>query len=297
MDRVMKRWRNLFYAMRPQQWIKNGFLFLPVIFGKSLLAASVFFNTAWGFVLFCMASSTVYLMNDILDIKKDRAHPAKRLRPLASGKIKIGEARTLLLVTVIIALLGAAMLDQRFFAIVLCYLVFNAAYSLLFKNWVILDVFCIAGFFLMRIYAGSVLSGVSLSPWIVMMTALLALFLGFSKRRQELKWLKVKAGKHRSVLARYDIYFIDQMISIITASVVIAYSLYTVDPRTVAIFKTHHLLYTVPFVYYGIFRYLYLIHVHNNEGDPTRVVLTDSPTRINLFLWLTMCVLIIYFGL
>ncbi|HTL46807.1 MAG TPA: decaprenyl-phosphate phosphoribosyltransferase [Verrucomicrobiae bacterium] len=293
----MSRLRDYLLAFRPQQWIKNFFIFLPLVFGKALLEAGVVAKTALGFLIFCAVCSAVYMGNDLLDLERDKLHPSKRLRPIASGKVLPGEARVMAAAVLAAAAPAAWLLNPRFFAVVLIYVIFNLVYSALIKHWVILDVFCLAGFFLLRIFMGSILSGVALSPWIIMMTALLALFLGFNKRRQEIKWLKGDAQEHRAVLSRYNIYFIDQMIGVITASIVIAYSLYAMDARTVAAFGTKHLLATVPFVYYGIFRYLYLIHVRSSEGDPTRIVLSDFPTQINIFLWLASSIAVIYYGI
>ena len=187
------------------------------------------------------------------------------------------------------------MLDVYFGCIVIVYLVFNFIYSKTLKELVIIDVFCIGGFFMLRIISGSVVAGVELSHWIIIMTVLLALFLGFNKRRQELKLLEQKTTHHRRVLAKYSLYFIDQMIAAIISSSVIAYMLYTVDARTVREFGTKNLMFSIPFVYYGIFRYLYLIHKINRDGDPTRILLSDRMMQLNIALWIVVCTVVIYF--
>lgn len=293
----MSRLRDYAESLRPAQWIKNSFILLPLLFGKSLLVPAIFFRSFAGVCVFCAASSAVYLMNDLADRGKDRFHPSKKLRPVAAGKIPVPAAVRMGALLSAAAFAGGVFLGPDFLLVLTAYAVFNLVYTCVLKHWVIVDVFCIAVFFLLRIYAGSILGEVSLSPWIVIMTGLLALFLGFNKRRQELELLKGEAGSHRPVLSKYSTAFIDQMIGVITASIVIAYSLYTVDSRTVAIFGTRHMIFTIPFVYYGIFRYLYLIHASRCDGDPTRIVLKDLPTQINLLLWVLTSALVIYKGL
>lgn len=189
------------------------------------------------------------------------------------------------------------LLDIYFGWIIVGYLIFNFLYSRFLKEAVIIDVFCIGVFFLLRITAGSIIAKVEMSHWIIMMTVLLALFLGFNKRRQELKLLEEKAIPHRRVLSKYSTHFIDQMAAVITSSIVVTYMLYTVDSRTVKEFGTHHLLYTIPFVYYGIFRYLYLIHKVRKTGDPTYMFFSDKNIRVNIILWIAVCIGVIYFGL
>ena len=177
------------------------------------------------------------------------------------------------------------------------YLVFNVLYTKFFKEIIIVDVFCIAGFFLLRIYAGIFASDSIISYWIILMTAFLALFLGFNKRREEIRLLRHKAAYHRTVLSRYNVYFIDQMIAIITSSIVVVYMFYCVDTWTVHKFGSTHLIISIPFVYYGIFRYLYMVHRLKKEGDPTRILLYDRPMQVNILLWLAVCIAVIYCGL
>lgn len=287
---------NLFYACRPQQWIKNTFIFLPALFGQVLFNASVFGQIVLGFICFSFVASSVYLQNDILDLECDKIHPSKRLRALAAGKVSIRMALVGAVLLALIGLICGFVINPLFAVILLSYVLLNHVYSLFLKKIVIIDVFCIGFFFILRLMAGSILSGTVLSHWIIMMTLLLALFLGFNKRRQELKWLKGRAGNHRFVLKKYNKYFIDQMISVITCSITVAYMMYAIDAQTIVNAGSNKLIYTTPFVYYGIFRYLYLIHVRSFDGDPTRIVLSDRLMQLNLVAWFFASALIIYFG-
>jgi len=289
--------KNIFYSLRPAQWIKNLFLFIPLIFGKKLLAYPANIKTVLAFFIFCLAASVVYLINDIIDIDKDKVHPTKRLRPIALGKISIFKASLSALILGVISVSLSFALNLYFGVVVAAYLAGNILYSMALKNVVIIDVFCIAVFFYLRIKAGSVIAMVDLSHWIIFMIILLAFFLGINKRRQELKLLEKESDTHRIVLNEYTPYFIDQMTSVITASIVIVYTLYTVDARTTREFGSDHLIYSIPFVYYGIFRYLYMIHKVRNDGDPTRILFSDQMMRINIILWITVCIAVIYFGL
>jgi 4-hydroxybenzoate polyprenyltransferase len=287
-----------FSALRPKQWIKNFFIFLPVIFGGKLFEPAVVFHCVIAFFLFSFAASAVYLINDVIDIEKDKLHPIKKLRPITSGKVSLVQAVIMAAILAVVSIPLSFLLNARFGAIVLAYLLLNFIYSKFLKEVVIVDVFCVSLFFLLRIMAGSVVSGVELSHWIVFMIALLALFLGFNKRRQEINLLSETAGGHRGVLKKYHTYFIDQISSIVTSSIVVVYMLYTVDARTVKVYGTSHLIYTIPFVYYGIFRYLYILHdKYQGEGDPTRILFADRKTQVNIVLWLLTCIAVIYFGL
>lgn len=289
--------KNLFFALRPKQWIKNLFIFLPLIFGKKLFVFPVNLKAVAAFFLFSLTAGVVYLINDIMDLEKDKLHPLKRLRPIASGKVSIKQAQITACILGILSILFSFMLDIYFGWIVVGYLIFNFIYTKILKNAVIIDVFCIGGFFLLRIITGSVIAKVEMSHWIIFMTVLLALFLGFSKRRQELQMFEEKAISRRFVLTKYNAHFIDQMTAVITSSIVVVYMLYTVDARTVGEFGTNHLIYSIPFVYYGIFRYLYLVHKRGKGGDPTQILLSDGKMRLNLALWIIVCIAVIYFGL
>ena len=289
--------KYLFFALRPQHWVKNFFIFLPLVFGKKLAVWPYNVNTLLVFFAFSLAASVAYLVNDILDVEKDKLHPTKRLRPIASGKVKIRDAYLLAFILACLSVFSLYAINPGLGYLVVFYLAANILYSKILKKIVIVDIFCIGGFFLIRIAVGSIAADVVMSYWIIFMTFLLALFLGFNKRRQELSLPEKKMADHRSVLLEYNEYYIDQMIAVVTSSIVIVYMLYTIDARTVKEFGTHHFIYTVPFVYYGIFRYLYVIHKLRKEGDPTRILFIDKSMQINLILWFFVCVGIIYFGL
>ena len=293
----MRAMKYLFFALRPKQWIKNLFIFLPLIFGKLLFVFQTSLETVLAFFLFSIIASVGYLLNDITDAEKDRLHPIKSQRPIASNKISTKQAYCTAFILSAISIPLSFLLDIKFGLLITIYLTFNLIYAKALKNVVIIDVFCLGAFFLIRIIAGGIIANIELSHWILFMTGLLALFLGFIKRRQELIILDGEKTLYRDVLERYSTYFIDQMIAVITSSIVVVYILYTVDSDTVAFIGTKHLIYSSPFVYYGIFRYLYLIYKHNEDGDPTNMLLSDSKLQINLAMWIIICIGIIYFGL
>lgn len=284
----------LFFSLRPRQWVKNFFIFLPLIFGQKLFCFPANLRTLGAFFLFSLVASSGYLINDLFDFKKDKFHSRTRVRPIASGKISLSNAAAAACILGAASLALSYLFDVSFGFIVTIYFVLNVVYSMLLKDLVILDVFCIGFLFILRVVAGGVVAEVELSHWIIVMTGLLALFLGFNKRRQELKLSPEEILSHRKVLGEYNVYFIDQIIAIITSSIVVAYMLYTTDSRTVIFFGNKNLMFSIPFVYYGIFRYLYLIHKLNVGGDPTRILFRDKNTQWNLVLWLVVCVTAIY---
>jgi 4-hydroxybenzoate polyprenyltransferase len=291
-----KELKYLFSALRPDHWIKNLFIFLPMIFGKKLFTFPVNLKTLNAFFVFSITASAGYLINDAIDFEKDKLHPTKCLRPIASGKISIRKALIISCILGILSFAFSFILNIYLGYIIIAYLLFSFIYTRILKEIVIIDVFCIGIFFSLRILAGSIIAEVNLSHWIIVMTILLSLFLGFNKRRQELKLVDKGLNLHRRVLDKYSIYFIDQMIIVITSSIVVSYMLYTVDVRTLHEFGTNHLLYSIPFVYYGIFRYLFLIHKQNKGDNPTHILVFDIPMQINLALWLVVCIGVIYFG-
>jgi 4-hydroxybenzoate polyprenyltransferase len=280
--------------MRPQQWIKNLFLFAALVFSGHLFMEGDLGRTAAGFALFSLAASGIYLFNDITDLERDRLHPVKKLRPLPSGRLPVGLAAGASVALLAGGLVGAWLLEPLFGGILLTYVVLNVLYSLRLKHVVILDVMTIAAGFVLRVLAGAAIIAVPTSEWLIICTVLLALFLGFSKRRHELTMLESTADDHRAVLQHYSPYFLDQMIGIVTASTVMSYILYTISDDTVGKFGTKNLIYTVPFVLYGIFRYLYLVHKRDKGGDPTRLALTDRPLLVNTILWICAASAIIY---
>jgi len=286
--------RSFIASMRLQQWIKNLFLFAALVFSGNLFVVHDVVLVVEGFLLFSLASSAVYLFNDISDLENDKLHPVKSLRPLPSGKLRVGPALAGSILLAATGLLGGYLIRPQFSLVLILYLLINLLYSLKLKEIVILDVMTISAGFVLRVVAGAVLINVPTSEWLIICTLLLSLFLGFSKRRNELTVLEEQADIHRSVLAQYSPYFLDQMIGIVTASTVMSYALYTISEETVRKFGTNRLFYTVPFVLYGIFRYLYLVHKKEAGGNPARLALTDVPLLINISLWILTATIIIY---
>ena len=280
--------------MRFQQWIKNFFIFAALIFSTNLFNTQDLLLTIVGFILFSIAVSGVYIFNDIIDLEKDKLHPLKSRRPLSFGKLSVKAASIASIILVLIGLLGAFVLKTEFGVVLSIYVIINVWYSYQLKGIVILDVMTIAAGFVLRVIGGAVLIGVPTSEWLIICTVLLSLFLGFSKRRHEILILENLANTHRSVLQHYNPYFLDQMIGIVTATTVMSYALYTISEETIHKFGTKHLIYTVPFVLYGIFRYLYLVHKKEEGGNPTKVALTDLPLLVNIVLWIVTVTIIIY---
>jgi len=289
--------KNYFYILRPQQWIKNLFVLLPLVFANRLFDFSALLTDVIAFFCFCGVASSVYVLNDIVDLSADKIHPTKKLRPMAAGKVPLSSAALIAVLLFSVSIYVACLLQLQFGFVLGVYFMINVVYSLWLKQLVIIDVMCIGIFYVLRVIAGAVVIQVEISHWLIICTAVLALFIGFNKRRHELKVMGRHSARHRTVLENYSQYFIDQMIGVLTASTVIFYTLYTVDRRTVELFGSTSLLYTVPFVYYGVFRYLYLVHKRGKGGDPTRVVLTDSKMIVNILLWAVTAVTIIYFRL
>lgn len=287
---------ELFKSMRPQQWLKNFFIFAPLIFSENIFNYSMFLMTLLGFVIFCLLSGAVYILNDLKDLEEDRLHPIKSQRPLASGKLKKSQATVAFLILSFVSLLLSSMVNREFLLVVLIYFVLQVAYSFALKHVVILDVFIVASGFFLRVIAGAMAIQVYISPWLLICTTLLALFLALSKRRHEIILLDEEAMNHRPILKEYTPYLLDQMISVVTASTVIAYCLYTISGETIEKFGTNKLILTVPFVLYGIFRYLYLIHQKAKGGTPEILILKDRPLLFAIFFWIVTASLIIYFG-
>lgn len=286
--------RPLLKSLRPGQWPKNVFVLAPLVFGGLLLDARVTLRAFLALVAFCCASSAVYLINDIRDREEDRRHPLKRLRPIAAGTLKVPAA-----VAAAVALVGAAALlsvhlGRPFALVIAVYLVLNVLYTLWFKHMVILDVMTIAISFVLRVEAGSTATGIEVSRWLFLCTTFLALFLAFSKRRHEITLLAHEASGQRPVLDHYSPAFLDQMINVVTASSVVSYALYCVAPETVEKYHTQDLIFTIPLVLYGIFRYLYLMYQRPGERNPTEAILRDAPFLINILLWGLVVVWIVY---
>ncbi len=285
--------RPLIKAMRPYQWVKNLLLFGGLIFSKSLFDAAALIRSVEAFCLFCLASSAVYLLNDLKDAERDRLHPQKRSRPLASGELSSTLATWAMLLLATVAVAGGYHLGISFGTWLLLYLTLNVAYTLVLKHQPILDVMCIASGFVIRAVAGVIVIGAVPSPWIVLCTMTLAFFVGFGKRRHELTSLDDDATRHRNSLAGYSAQFLDLMMAVSAATAMVSYALYTVAEETLDRFGSHLLMATTPFVAYGIFRYFYLVQLRAGGGDPSRTLVTDRPTLINGFLWaVAICVIV-----
>jgi len=282
-------------AMRPAQWTKNFFLFAALVFARKFFDWPSFLKVAEAFLLYCLLTGSLYLFNDFMDLKEDRVHPVKSRRPLASGAVSPGLALIIFSVGSLVALLWALALNRPFFLITAVYFLLQVAYSLKFKHIVILDIFVLASGFVIRVAAGGLVINVPLSSWLLICTSLLALFIGMSKRRHELVILEDKAPNHRPILKEYSPYLLDQMISVVTASTVIAYCLYTISAETVEKFGTRNLIYSSIFVLYGIFRYLYLVHQKGSGGNPEELVIKDKPLLIDIILWAFSIFLTLYF--
>ena len=297
--RAMELPRQLLRAMRPKEWVKNIFVFAALAFSVDRLWTnpSVLLTVTLAAVAFCMAASAIYLINDLVDIEKDRAHPVKRNRPLASGKLSpsVAAVAAVALIGLALALAYAIDTDFGFVSIIAAYfLVQGLLYSYWLKNVVIFDILILAAGFVLRAIGGGMVINVGITPWLLVCMGLLALFLGIGKRRQELVLLEGGAGEHRRILAEYSVPMLDQMISIITASIVMAYSITTYLAPAAPQKPFPLLMVTIPFVIYGIFRYLYLIHQRNGGGSPTELLLKDRPLAVSVLLW-GLCVLSIQF--
>ena len=282
--------------LRPAHWVKNVFVLAPLVFAQRLTDAEAVRNGLMAFATFCLASSAVYVFNDIRDRAEDRLHPMKRLRPVAAGDISVFAATVLGLALAGISLAMAASLGWQFFTILAIYLVSNQLYSAGLKHTVILDVMIVSMGFVLRVLAGGAAVHVQVSAWLLLCTFFIALFLAFSKRRHELILLAEDASGQRPVLSHYSPAFLDQMINVVTASTVVAYAMYAISPETVEKFHTQHLIYTIPMVLFGIFRYLYLIYQKPSNRNPTEAILRDPPFLINLFVWALAAIWIVYRG-
>jgi 4-hydroxybenzoate polyprenyltransferase len=285
---------GLVTSLRPSQWTKNLFVFAGLMFGQRLLDPPAVLAAGAAFVLFCLLSGVVYLLNDVADRDADRQHPIKRLRPIASGAVPVSAALTAAFAIGLAALIGAFALRPLFGLLALLYVALLALYSLRLKHVVILDVLTIAIGFLLRVAAGAVAVAVAVSVWLYMLIILLALFLALSKRRHELVLLADGATGHRRILGEYTPYLLDQMIAVVTASTLVAYAIYTVSPETTAKFHTDKLALTLPFPLYGIFRYLYLVHRKEGGGSPSDLLLTDRPLLLCVALWAGVVAMVIY---
>lgn len=281
--------------MRPHQWTKNGFIFLPLIFAQKIFHLPSVLKCLEAVAIFCLLASATYLINDIVDLNADRRHPVKRYRPLAAGLISPRVAKATAALLLFSSLLWGLFIGTDFFLVLIIYLGIQLAYNYVLKGKVILDIFCVSSGFFLRVVAGAVAIHVLISHWLIICTISISMFLSLAKRRNELMLLgQADAENHRKVLSEYSPYLLDQMIGVITATTLLSYMLYCISPQTIAKFHTEHLIYTFPFVLYGIFRYLYLIHKKDQGASPEKVLLTDLPLLVSVILWGFCCIFIIY---
>jgi len=289
----MKKYLKLF---RVAQWIKNTFVFVPLLFSLNLFHPGYLLKSFGAFVLFCLLSSIVYIINDIADIEADKLHPIKKNRQIASGKISKVSALNAAAVLTVIVLLLLQIFNVKFMLTAAAYLSINILYSYRLKHIVILDVFLIAAGFMLRVMAGAYAIEVETSSWLILTTMFVSLFLGVMKRRSELKLISNgdDAKFTRKVLAHYSSTFTDQMATVAAAGVIVCYALYTVAQRTVNLFGTENMIYTTPFVVFGIFRYMYLVYLVEKGESTSEIMITDVPMIINLTLYILATTLIIY---
>jgi 4-hydroxybenzoate polyprenyltransferase len=283
----------LIKTMRPKQWAKNGVLFAALVFDRQLLNRVSLERTIAGFIIFCLLSSAVYIINDILDIESDRAHPQKKDRPIPSGALPVSIAIIFAILLLVIAFPAAYLLAPEFALICAVYFVMNLAYSKWLKHVPLLDVLIIAAGFVLRVAGGVMLIQVQrFSPWLYVVMTLGALYIGFGKRRSELSLLAAGASNHRRVLDGYTLPLLDQLITIVSSTTIVAYSLYTFSAPNLP--DNHSMMLTIPFVIYGIFRYLYLIQVKDSGGAPEEMLFSDRPLQITIVLWGAAVLLIFY---
>ena len=284
---------DLIRAMRPKQWTKNLFVFIALLFDAKLFAAGPLSRSVIGFVLLCVMSGAVYLLNDIKDVEQDRVHPTKYRRPIASGALPMRVAWIATMALPLASLAAAFTFHIGFGVILLVYWLNNVAYSFKLKHVVIFDVLSIALGFVLRVAAGVVLVPAErFSPWLFVFTTLLSLFLGFAKRRGEIVLLEGNATHHRAILDEYSLPFLDSMLSTITSATIVTYSFYTFS--AVNLPENHTMMLTIPFVLYGIFRYLYLVHVRGETKAPDEMFLSDRPLLVTVVLFALAAALVLY---
>ncbi len=291
---MTNKFSDLIKLLRIKQWVKNGFILFPLIFSGQLYKINLLASSWLTFIGFCFISSSVYIINDFMDAKSDQLHPQKSQRPLAQQKFSTLEVFVLILIIMGFGLLLCLKADALILLMAILYVVLHLIYNFYTKKVVILDVIFIATGFQIRVWAGSFATGVLPSVWLQLCVFLLALFLGFTKRRHEIAALKNHASEHRSVLAHYTTYLLDQIIIICSTLTIVFYGLYAITPEIAGRFGSHNLVYSIGFVIYGIFRYLYLVHVKKLGGDPGELLFSDKPLMINIFLWMVYIIFLLY---
>jgi len=275
--------------MRPKQWTKNLFVFAGLVFSRHAFDPPMLLKVTAAFIIFCLLSSSIYLINDLADIEKDRQHPKKRKRPLAAGKISVAGARIYAMALAVLSTGCAFILSPPTGYLAVLYFFIMLLYSFILKHIIILDVFTIAAGFVIRVVAGTEVIKVYLSPWVIMCTAFLALFMALGKRRNEMQLLGSAAGSHRISLDDYSLPLVDQMISVVTASTIVTYFLYTFRAG-----QNLSSMLTVPFVLFGLFRYLYLVYSENSGGSPEEIILHDKPLQADIILWILTSIYLLY---
>lgn len=291
----MKLLVALIRSLRPRQWTKNVLVFAGLLFAQKAADPAAVLEAVEAFIVFCLLAGGTYIINDALDVERDRLDPVKCHRPMAAGQMSVRFGITSAILIILASLAGAYYAaGLPLLKVCLAYLCITLTYSGFLKHVVIVDVFAIASGFVLRAVAGAVAVQAVISPWLIICTMLLALFLALAKRRGEITTLGDQAANHRAILADYSLDLLDQMISVVTASTLMSYALYTISDRTVAVVGSTNMLYTIPFVIYGIFRYLYLIHQKGQGGHPERVLLRDWPLMINLLLYGCAVAIILY---
>lgn len=289
-DASLRDWIRL---IRPQQWIKNAFVLTPLLFSGKFLDLTADLRAGLAFISFCFLASAVYAWNDILDREGDRQHPTKRMRPVAAGRIGVSAAAWSGVILAAVGLAGCALLGQSVLVVAVAYLGLNVLYSFRLKHVVVLDVFCVAGFFVLRLLAGARAVAVVPSIWLLLCGGLLALYLGFAKRRHEIVLLGSGSSQHRTVLADYSPAFLDQMSGVLLSVTIVAYIMYTLSPEKLAEIGSYRLTYSAGFVLYGVFRYLFLVH-QREGGNPNDVLFTDRALLASVVLWFLYCFWVIY---
>lgn len=286
---------HLIKSLRPHQWSKNFLLFAGLIFSHQLFSWVLLADVLLGFAIFCLLSGGIYIVNDLVDLNNDQQHPLKRQRPIAAGKLSVALAKKVVVVLLIGCLALAYLLNVHFALVCLTYAGMMLAYSAFLKKIAILDVIVISLGFVLRAVAGVVIIAVEISPWLLVCTLFLSLFLVLCKRRHEMLLLGDGAKVHRQSLSEYSPRLLDQMIAVVTGSAVIAYTLYTLADRTIEVVGTSHLIVTIPLVIFGVFRYLYLVYKGNQGGNPDLVIFSDLPLLVDVVLWIVVVVVILYF--
>jgi 4-hydroxybenzoate polyprenyltransferase len=291
-ETAMNGIRPYLKLLRPHQWVKSGFVFVGLLFGHAWQNTLLVQNVFLAATAFALTASAVYVINDLADREKDRQHPEKRHRPLAAGTVNVTQALLLAGACLLAALMLAQAVSTWVLGILIAYTLLNIAYSMGLKHVVLLDVFIISAGFMLRILAGTLGVGIAPSHWLLLCGLMLTLFLGFAKRRAELNALQGRAGNHRRVLDDYNPALLDKLIGICAASTIVSYSLYTVSAETLALHGTTNLIYSVPFVVYGIFRYLFLLHRRGGGGDPAVALLRDAHLLTAFAAWLATVIVL-----